>query len=276
MRIWRSSVRLALTLGLAAAMAVGSSLLSPPRARADQTLWPLELTAYNGVIYEMLQGAYPNALSYADWKNVYNFRAPTLAPVTYQKYAWLDEIFAVTNWPTPAPTTSVPSPSPITPTVDVVSYAQWRSVGSPTPQTMVRLAQDRITRYTTSPELFLTAPGPTPVRARKLSWDDWVALGQPSPEGTTFGLYKLSWAPYIVSIDSATGIGETMSYAEWADRDHPTPQNVSRLPGDAFELSSCGSNVEYVAPQIGQIHVTYAMWAAAGFPALVSAGVCWP
>lgn len=198
------------------------------------------------------QGTELRNISFEEWQQ-FGFPAYQVLAPRYYKSSFSSMIYAVTDLPG---TQYDQFP-------DALSYAEWASVGFPTPENG-NLQVVQYVQYTTSPELFAASPEPPQV---KLSYAQWKGVGFPAPEVQPFGFYKLTWDDHIVR-SSRDGLeSSVLGLEDWAAFGYPTPLSSARLTGDRFFFATGSTDViTYQGPSFSG-PITYAQWSAAGFPA---------
>lgn len=195
--------------------------------------------------------AYTRKIDYATWVAA-GSPSPIPAATDFVKYRWSPTIYAVSyfdgGWLWSGP----------------LAFEQWQKAGYPAPRNAGFIDGTRYHKWATSGEIFAWAPDNT---THKLSYSDWAASGFQEPEyRTNEGYQKLAWNGTIAKMFLVnTGDGFPISYSEWEREAFPTPQTVSRFPGDEFCQYPWSPDIFYYGPiWLGQI--SYQQWAAAGYP----------
>lgn len=203
--------------------------------------------------------------SYSEWQTS-GFPTPRPAPTRYLRAPWSPTVFAVhefvgnygagllvhaltfSEWETagyPSQTVTPNIPSAVytgfsaSPEIDVniagethaLTISEWLASGSPAPKTTGWKPGASLVQYITSaPDIFAVAPDWS---AHRLTYAEWSAWGFPAFRSTQLeGYYTLAWAPIgIAYVDEAQN-AYLLSYAEWVEADHPTPESVPSLPPD--------------------------------------------
>ncbi|WP_229053449.1 HNH endonuclease family protein [Aeromicrobium sp. Leaf350] len=218
--------------------------------------WPLRMTAYDGAIYELVNGSQPTPLSYQRWQNHYGFQSPSPAPTSYVRYPWSPAIYAVTFWTTQESTWLWQQ----------LSFGQWQKAGQPAAWAAGWIQGSTYHQWSTSSELFVREPAGI---THKLSYAEWQASGfRRFDVIQNQGFQKLSWADPIAHMNNvAGGQGGPITYAMWGGEDFPSPQPVQRFPGDRFSRDACSDQVIYQGPTMFRA-INFNEYRAAGSPAV--------
>lgn len=176
---------------------------------------------------------------------------PRSIATDFVKYPWSSTIYAVSyfdgGWVWSGP----------------LAFEQWQRAGFPAPRNAGFIDGTTYVKWETSGEIFANAPDNT---THKLTYSEWAASGFKEPTyKTNQGYQKLTWSGHIgYMYQINTGDGYPINYSEWATAGFPTPQAVSRFPGDQF-CQYVTTAIYYYGPTwSGQ--VTFSQWAAAGYP----------
>ncbi|MFF1251242.1 hypothetical protein ACFVYC_01905 [Pseudarthrobacter sp. NPDC058329] len=232
-------------------LAVMAWLVSPAAAAPPTGYYSVPYS--NDVYYHHESSGYVGTYkaSYDQWVNA---GSPTPRPVAtdFVKYPWSPTIYAVSyfdgGWLWSGP----------------LAFEQWQKANFPTPRNAGFIAGTTYHKWATSGELFAVAPDNT---THKLSYAEWAASGFQEPEyRTNAGYQKLSWDSSIGEMYQInTGAGYPIDYAAWASESFPTPQTVSRFPGDDFCQYWWTNDIYYYGPTWSG-SITFGQWAAAGYP----------
>ena len=193
---------------------------------------------------------------------------PTPTPIrtaTFHRTSWSSAIVAVTAFRADRADLSEPANL----VRDVLTFEQWRGLGSPMPQVIPLHEESFVYDYWDKPRGEIFVRDLTGVH--RFSFAEWSAAGSPQPYGRTEGYYKLHWdtSGAILRVDgipfSDNPRAQLETYVSWRGLDFPTPSLVQKLPGTSdFYLYPDGS-IRYEARGYGK-HLTYGEWQAAGSP----------
>ncbi|PWD52123.1 hypothetical protein C8046_17220 [Serinibacter arcticus] len=231
-----------------AALAVALTILVPGRAEAvgDGTY----TTRYDGTIYSVAAGN-ARALGYDEWVAA-GRPTPTPAPTIHVSYPWSSTIYASTWWGASS-------------TQRTLTYDEWVRAGRPAPSTTGWVPGSYVYTWATSPDVGLVAPDGG---YRWLTAGEWAATGHVAPVRRSEGFAKLSWSSEIAYMTNVgAGQGRPIGYATWARENFPRPLAVQRFAGDQFYRQVGSDTVWYAGPTMNRA-ITYAEYAAAGFPAV--------
>ncbi|WEO76847.1 hypothetical protein BJQ94_16025 [Cryobacterium sp. SO2] len=225
-----------------------------PTPTAPQT-WPLYKIAYLDTIYELVDGVTPTRISFDRYRDVYHFARVRVAATSYVKYPWSSTVYGVTFW----------QKNEASWQWDKLTFAQYKTAGYPGVRNAGWIVGSSYYRWATSSELYVKGSDGI---VHKLSYGEWAASGFRSPSvRTNTGFQKLTWSAEIGKMsDIAGGKGAALTYAGWRAEQLPSPQQVRRFPGDQFYTYAGNSTVYYAGPLVNRA-VSYAEWAAAGYPA---------
>ncbi|MHC6230424.1 excalibur calcium-binding domain-containing protein [Arthrobacter sp. MMS24-T111] len=231
-------------------------------------LWPIYKIVYDSTIYQLVtqsdSSQTPVALSYEQWRDVYNFQTPVPADTNFVKYPWSPTIYAVTFWPGGENYWMWTR----------LSYQQWQTAGFPTPRNAGWIKGSYYYKWATSSELFVE--GEDGVN-HQLTGAEWAASGYRSfVDRGNEGFMKLTWAPEVARMSGiSTGAGRPLGYNEWRDEAFPTPQAVQRITGDKFYKDCGSSTIWYAGPGMNR-PVSLREWMGAGSPSPTVTGTCAP
>jgi hypothetical protein len=224
---------------------------APPRDRGPYDIYT---TAFDGRIYELVNGQSPRALSFETWRDVYDYRTPRPANTDYVKYPWSPTVYAVTFWPGGENAWQWTR----------LDYGQFVKAGSPSVRNAGYIVNTYVYKWGTSPEILVE--GEDKVN-HKLTGAEWRDMGyRPFVDRANEGFMKLSWSAEIVRMtDVRGGQGRAIGYGEWQEEAFPTPQVVQRINGDQFYRYSNSNQVWYAGPGMNRV-VTLNEFRAAGSP----------
>ncbi|MRG60215.1 hypothetical protein GE115_10095 [Agromyces sp. CFH 90414] len=121
-----------------------------------------------------------------------------------------------------------------------VSADRWKALGYPAVTTSVQFGREASFIWkngTSSHEIFADTSRfmATPCGAHKLTFDEWRAMGAPTPVTMNAQFYRVNGSSTLYG--RMFTLGETyyptmrpINYAEWTELGFPTPHVVSRLP----------------------------------------------
>lgn len=211
--------------------------------------------------------------------------APAVWEPRYSSPPWSDTIYALTYWPDSDDRHDAHADP------HVLTFDEWRSVGSPRPVKDFRACTDAkamcrvFSRPSSLTEIFVAE---TAVHAptHKLAYSEWVSMGRPLPDPTDrqLGVYRYSWSPILfwdvpenigpVHHSTTNGhsdaCGSRLGYAEWVREGSPTPQTISSSRASRFIQGpprgfGYDDEIWYDGPA-GFFRLTYAEWSGAGSP----------
>lgn len=245
--------RMALVATLVGLLGVGASMEAPP-SEAAWVPTGYYLIAHSGEIWAVDQAAgTAHAIDYPTWAAA-GFPQPRPAPTKYVKYPWSSSITADTQFADEY----TPGREAIT---HLLTYQEWLRAGSPAPELARWINPSTVYKWQSGPEVFIENPDGS---HHKLSHDEWAYIGNHSPRIDGEGVYKVSWDSMIY-VSSGTGC-YSVGYDWWRAHDFPTPLVVQRIPGDRVYQLRGSSTLYYNS---SNRPITYAEWAALGFPAPV-------
>lgn len=207
--------------------------------------------------------------------------SPTIYSVQYDPAGWKWKQLNLADWtavgsPSPrragwiagtryftfAPSQNIYAQSPDG-VVHLLSYSEWKDSGFRQPTAS---AGDFV-RYSWSPSIYSVEYSLPTWTWKRLSYDDWVQLGQPVPRnagfipGTKYFKYATSAEIFTVAEDGST---HKLSPSEWEAAGRPSPQQRF----DGYLKNSWSTTIYYN----GNLNiensrsVTYSEWAASLFP----------
>lgn len=212
--------------------------------------------AYSPDLYLELNTSFVPVASASQYAN--DPQKTVLSPLSteYSKYSWSSVIFARTTVPLTFGTESFNR---------ALTSGEWQSVGYPTPITGFLLAPAVYRWSTNGTEVFWTGPD---ARNRAMTSSEYAAAGYPAVAvQSNRGFQKLSWKPTIAYMyNVSSGVGVSLTYAEWYRMALPTAASVSRFPNDTLCTQSGSTTVYYYGPTFSG-PITLAEYQAAGSPA---------
>lgn len=247
-------MRLFRQIGAVVGLAVAATLVAAPSQAAETAFYSV---AYDSTLYlHEHDGDYTYAASYEEWQQA-GFPAPTPAPVSYVKYAWSNDIWAV-HFFGPDREDWIWAP---------LDFQQWTRAGRPAAREAGWIEGSTYWKYGSSPEIFVAIWEDEP--AHKLTAREWQAAGSPAPENLwNEGVYKYPWSTSIGYLwDTPTGSGQPLTYDDWAFLGFPTPQAVTHVSNE-FVWRYRGSSQIYLDSAITghDFPLSYAQWSALGRP----------
>jgi hypothetical protein len=103
---------------------------------------------------------------------------------------------------------------------------------------------------------------------RRLTLDDWIGMGTPTPRRIPVAFAGLSWAPpglaTVRTTTSGASVSTALGYDQWRNAGLPTPQQRSTLPGDAVCSAPGVSDLVYRGATFAGV-LRFDQWAASGF-----------
>ncbi|MCF4120385.1 hypothetical protein L1785_05280 [Antribacter sp. KLBMP9083] len=104
---------------------------------------------------------------------------------------------------------------------------------------------------------------------RLLTYEEWAALGYPTPEPAPTDVVKYAWSPTLYAVTflgsfESEWVWDTLDHAEWQSAGFPAPRNAGWIEGSQFHQYRLSDDIFVTGPD-GVVHkLTYSEWVASG------------
>ncbi|MCF4120386.1 excalibur calcium-binding domain-containing protein [Antribacter sp. KLBMP9083] len=106
--------------------------------------------------------------------------------------------------------------------------------------------------------------------ARQLTFDEWAALGFPTPQPAPTSYVKYSWSPTVYAVtffgdERDEWLWEQISFGQWSRAGYPSPWNAGWIEGSYFYKWGTSSELFVEGPDGVNHKLSHAEWQASGF-----------